>query len=113
MSESNHVDGETLAMLQEVMEGSFVPLLESYLSDGESRICDLQQAYSDKDFDQLRRTAHSLKGSSGNVGATQMADLCLLVEQRGKEEELEGVDTLLSEIQQEFSTVRGIMSGYL
>ena len=113
MSANNHVDSDTLTMLQEIMEDGFVPLLESYLSDGETRIRDLQQAYRDQDFDQLRRTAHSLKGSSGNVGATQMAELCLLVEQRGKEEKLEGVDTLLGEIHREFSTVRGVMSGYL
>ena len=113
MTTKIHVDSDTLAMLQEIMEGGFGPLLESYLSDGESRIRDLEQAYNDHDFDQLRRTAHSLKGSSGNVGATQMADLCLLVEQRGKEEELDGVESLLSEIHREFSAVRDIMTGYL
>jgi len=108
-----HVDMATLDMLKEVMEDGFVNLLETYINDSKVRLDDLQNALAAGDGEAVRRAAHSLKGSSGNLGANRMAALCLDVENRGKDDQLDGLDKLLVEIKQEYQQVTSIMQSFL
>ena len=111
--ESNHIDVDTLNMLKDVMEDGFTTLLETYIDDSKIRIDDLSKALAAGDADGVRRAAHSLKGSSGNLGANQMAALCLTVETKGKEEKLDGLASELEKIQLEYQVVADIMRSML
>lgn len=102
-----------MSMLQEVMEDGFEPLIQSYISDSQHRIGELRVALTQQDSEMIRRLAHSLKGSSGNVGACHVAELCLQVEQQGREGTLDGLDQLLVQIEQELEEVFVIMQGYM
>ncbi len=113
MNAEQHVDMDTLNMLKDVMEDGFSTLLETYIDDSKIRIADLNTALSAGDADGVRRAAHSLKGSSGNLGANQMAALCLKVEEQGKEENLEGLDAALEAIETEYQQVADIMKSML
>jgi HPt (histidine-containing phosphotransfer) domain-containing protein len=46
----------------------------------------------------LMEAAHSLKSSSANLGATQLAALCKELEQRGRDNDLQGAAELVDEI---------------
>jgi HPt (histidine-containing phosphotransfer) domain-containing protein len=113
MSDNNHIDTDTLNMLKEVMEDGFENLLNTFISDSKGRIEDLRQAISVGDDDGVRRAAHSLKGSSGNLGANPLAALCLSVESRGKDGDLSGLETELEKIEQEYQQVAAIMKAML
>lgn len=57
-------------------------LVELFLSDGPPRLEAMRAAVEDGDGDALWQQAHALRGSSAMVGATAVAELCELLEQR-------------------------------
>ncbi|MGQ9425920.1 Hpt domain-containing protein [Gilvimarinus sp. F26214L] len=107
MSEEVHLDPATLAMLQEILGDSFKGLLETFIKDADDRISGLKAGLAEADADAVRSSAHSLKGSSSNLGAHPLAELCLQMEQNAREGHLVGLDEILSAIEAEFEIVRG------
>lgn len=106
MSNETAIDMDTIAMLRDVMEDDFQVLIDTFLSDGESKLNDLNQQITVADAEAVRRTAHSLKGSCGNVGAVPLADVCQILESDAAAGKLDNADTLLTNIQHEFSRVK-------
>jgi len=100
------VDLEALAALKDIMEDEFTALVQTYLADTEARVALLHELLTQQDFDEIRKNAHSMKGSSSNLGASLLTDLCFQVEQQSKGNHLDGLDTLLSQIDEEFLLVK-------
>jgi len=98
-----HLDRDILNALQEVMEDEYPTLLDTFLSDSEERLRILRKA---EDAAQLMNAAHSFKGSSSNMGAIRLAELCHELEQRAKQKSLAGIEKLVDEIDDEFTFVR-------
>lgn len=98
-----HLDHDVLSALQEVMEDEYPLLLETFLSDSQERLRQLHKA---DDANQLIATAHSFKGSSSNMGAIRLAELCHELEQRAKELSPGDMKKLVAEIDSEFAIVR-------
>ncbi|MHC8371027.1 Hpt domain-containing protein [Pseudomonas sp. MDT1-85] len=98
-----HLDRDVLSALQEVMEDGYPELLDTFLADSEERLTLLRKA---ENAEQLMNAAHSFKGSSINMGAIRLAELCNELEQRAKQKSLEGIETLVGEIDGEFAIVR-------
>ncbi len=71
---------EPIARLREMGQalGREVPrrILELYLGDSPARLSALRRALADGDPQALERAAHALKGSSANLGASDLAELC-------------------------------------
>lgn len=109
MNES--VDTDTLSMLKEVMEDDFQLLVSTFLDDAQLRIPQLFEEFNAGDGDMLRQTAHSLKGSSSNLGAVRLSELCFQVEHRAKENQLDGLEAVLYQVKAEFDQVRSILEG--
>ena len=98
-----HLDHDVLSALQEVMEDEYPLLLDTFLSDSEERLRQLHKA---DDAHQLIAAAHSFKGSSSNMGATRLAELCHQLELRAKEPLPDDIEKLVAEIDVEFAIVR-------
>ncbi|MFE8069510.1 Hpt domain-containing protein [Marinobacteraceae bacterium S3BR75-40.1] len=113
MSETEHLDHEALAELQEVMEDEFDILVNTYLSDSKVRIETLAHALADQDSDAFAKAAHSFKGSCINIGALQLGDLCFTAEKAGKEGDLSDGQAMLEAINAEFRTVSRQLRDYL
>lgn len=111
--EEEHLDHEALAELKEVMEEDFHILLSTYLSDSEARIRALQAALDGDDPEQFAKTAHSLKGSCVNIGATKLGNFCMMAERDGRTGTLVGASASLSAIESEFAIVSRQLSAYL
>ncbi len=103
------VDIETLTMLKEVMEDDFPQLISTFLDDATVRIGQLTDLLDAKDCDELRLCAHSLKGSSSNLGALPLSELCFEVETKAKEQQLEGLEISIATIKQEFEVVKSVL----
>ena len=108
-----HVDMDMLSELKEIMEEDFNILIETYIEDSSSRLTDINEAYNERDSEALRGAAHSFKGSSSNVGAVLLADLCRIAEDLGREGRVEEVEDLLTKIKDEFHSVKDIMTGQM
>jgi HPt (histidine-containing phosphotransfer) domain-containing protein len=98
-----HLDPDVLSALQEVMEGEYPILVDTFLADSEQRLQLLKQA---ADATQILETAHSFKGSSSNMGAIRLADLCHELELKAQGQNLSGAEALVAEIDREFAFVR-------
>ena len=65
-----------LEQLKDMMGDNYVALLNAYLEDTPKRLDIMQTAVSDNNLEQLVAQAHALKGSSSNLGAVELAEIC-------------------------------------
>ena len=98
-----HLDPRVLSGLQEVMEDEYPKLLDTFLDDSQKRVEALRMARDDAKA--LGRIAHSFKGSSGNLGALRLAQLCELLEAESVEAASD-LGALVDQIDREFAVVR-------
>ena len=99
-----HMDPEVLVGLQEVMEGDYPHLLDTFLDDSQKRVEALRKARDDAKA--LGRIAHSFKGSSGNLGAVRLARLCQRLEVESAKNEISDLGNLVDQIDHEFALVK-------
>jgi CheY-like chemotaxis protein/HPt (histidine-containing phosphotransfer) domain-containing protein len=104
------LDAETVARLRELAAATDASLLtqifESFLGDGENRIQQLRGALEKGDTEILRKTAHALKGASGNIGALRVAEISQQLQALGEAGSLEGAGELVDQLENEFEQVR-------
>jgi CheY-like chemotaxis protein len=79
-------------------------LIENWLKDTPERITDLEKLAAGQDQPALRRTAHSLKGSSSLFGLTRIHSLCRDLEQLAESDSRADQPTLVAQIRQGFAT---------
>ncbi len=80
------IDTECLRALESTMKssGNLKRMLELYVTDGTRRLGAMREAAAAGDYAKVRAAAHSLKGSSGMVGATKVAKLCAILSDKEK-----------------------------
>ncbi|MET1255058.1 Hpt domain-containing protein [Aliikangiella maris] len=111
---SQYLDQNIIAELKEIMADDLPMLFEAYLEDSSRNLNSLAQAIDTQDADQVRRIAHSIKGSSRNVGATDLALQCEQLENAAKDKILDNSQQALQNINQIFQqTSEEIKQTYL
>jgi HPt (histidine-containing phosphotransfer) domain-containing protein len=65
-----------LEQLKDIMGDDYITLLDAFLIDTPRRLDAMQAAVNDNNLEQLAAEAHALKGSSSNLGATGLANIC-------------------------------------
>lgn len=100
------VDQALVAELKDVMGEGFSALVDSFRADADKRLDALEQHLADGDAGALRQQAHSFKGSSGNVGAAQVATCCLELEKQADAGNLQDIPATLDQL-------RGALQSYL
>jgi HPt (histidine-containing phosphotransfer) domain-containing protein len=85
------------------MEEEFSTLIDTFLKDSAQRLQVLKHA---DDTQLILEAAHSFKGSSSNMGAIRLAELCHELEQRAKTHDLSENSSLIADIEHEFALVR-------
>ena len=107
--ESGMLAEESIDRLREMGEmlGPEVPqkIIELYLTDAASRLAELGRAVAAADGQALTETAHSLKGSSANLGATGLAELCHELEERAPDVPPAEAESVLGLMAAEFRAV--------
>ncbi len=85
-------------------------LVDNFLTTAGERLATIREALEQGDGRALQTAAHSLKGSSGTLGAAGMARLCADLESRGGDGGIAGyaadADASASMLEQEFVAVR-------
>ncbi|PSS56467.1 histidine kinase [Pseudomonas sp. BBP2017] len=85
------------------MEDDYLTLLDTFLDDSDKRLGQLRKATSPEE---LGYAAHSFKGSSSNMGAKALAELCRQLEERVKQPPLNDIEDLINQIDREYEAVR-------
>lgn len=101
-----HLDAIAVEELKGVMGGDFDVLVRTFFIDSVQRIEGIRAALEARDPEALRRAAHSFKGSSGNMGAPHLAELCRALEELGRSGSVAGGDRLLDELAAEYDAVQ-------
>jgi two-component system sensor histidine kinase/response regulator len=93
--------------LQEEGEPDIISeLIGLFLADVPPHLVALREAVQSGDILSVERTAHTLKGSSGNMGVVRMAAICAELEGIGRSETLAGAPVWIHRLEEEFERVR-------
>jgi len=103
---SERLDHELLTELEILMEDDFSALLETYLRDSQARFYEVTEAWEAGDLERLRRSVHSLKGASSNIGAAALASLCNDLEGLARDGRSELVPDALARVRCELGEVQ-------
>jgi len=109
-SELLALDADRIRELQELAGGDAAllqELVELFLRSAPELLGQMRHAAEDEDAAALRRAAHILKGSSGQMGALRMQELCGIIESLAGTGSLVGVALLLTELSVAFERVVG------
>jgi two-component system sensor histidine kinase/response regulator len=111
--EEEPLDRSALAVLRELQQEGQPNILEQlitlFLDDVPHQLVALRNAAEAGDARSVERTAHTLKGSCGNMGAVRMHTLCAELEYTGRSAELDTVPVRISRLEEEFGHVRAAL----
>lgn len=78
-------------------------LVEVFVDTYPIMLKELKDSIQASDFSVMERAAHTLKGTVANFFAKGIKDKCMLLEQMGKEKNLENVETLVDELEEQMN----------
>jgi two-component system, sensor histidine kinase and response regulator len=81
-------------------------LIDLFLKEAGAHLAGLRNSLALKDAVAFERTAHTLKGSSGNLGATGMSGMCAELQTMGHETDWTRAAEILPRLEAEFQTVK-------
>ncbi|MCK5235858.1 MAG: response regulator, partial [Deltaproteobacteria bacterium] len=81
-------------------------ILDGFIEDMPNQISSMKEALDEGDSSLVQRLAHTIKGASGNVGATALQEAALQVEVAGKESDLTSSALLIPKIDEQFEILK-------
>lgn len=88
-------------------------LIEMYLDDAQSHVDRLAAAVEAGDIAGIKQGAHTLKGSSANIGAVRMQDASLELEKCGRDGDAAAAVGLVAPLREAFAVTRTYFEDYL
>jgi HPt (histidine-containing phosphotransfer) domain-containing protein len=86
-------------------EGLLARLIGMYESNSVELLKDIQASYTAQDAERVRKGAHALKSSSGNVGAERLAVICKEIEFAARKDALAAIEGHVAMLADEHSMV--------
>jgi len=88
-------------------------IITLYLSNADTLLQSLEQAWATGGFDAIRSASHTLKSSSNQVGAHGLAELCREVENEARYHRYDISGQALARIKQEYTNTQAALNTYL
>jgi HPt (histidine-containing phosphotransfer) domain-containing protein len=107
------LDPEIFSQMRELMDSALSEFIITYLGNTPKLIQQIDQALASGDNQTLAASAHQIKGGSGSIGALQIFELAKQIELAGREENVDGVDDLLSRLKTEYKRVEVELNEHL
>ncbi len=102
----NSIDLTALNELKTIMGDDFSELVTVFISDSQIQLDDLKAAIAASDAPAIRRNAHTIKGSSANLGIETLSSICKELELKAADNCIESAGDLLNSIINEYNTVK-------
>ena len=102
--------------IQETSDGDSefeIELIEMYLEDAKEHLDNIAGQVESGALEALKRTAHTLKGSSANIGAIQMQQVSLQIEGAVDEKNMDLISSLKPSLQQAYQETEKIYRDYM
>ena len=107
MADTPVIDPEAIENLRSLNPGDndefLAEIVNIFLDDTPQRIAELEQSLATGDVPRFARAAHSIKGSSANLGAMALRAVAEKLEHLARREGLAAVEPLLLEIKSQFA----------
>ncbi len=103
------VDAETIEDLRETMADKFNDYVQIFLKEALEQLESIRMSVTDGDTETLIKTAHSLKSSSGFIGAERMSDICRKLQALGRSGTMTEVSILAKNLEEEYIHVRACL----
>jgi histidine phosphotransfer protein HptB len=104
------IDPEAISNLRELNPGDNGEFLREivgiYIEDTPKRIADMKASMASGDVTTFTRSAHTIKGSSANVGAQVLKAIAERLELLSRREGLAGISGLIGDCDAEFERVK-------
>ena len=104
------IDLDVLNELKEIMEDDFDELIETFIDDGQKQVDDLRVAIDASIAPDVRRIAHTLKGSSANLGANALSETCKVLEHDAAEDNLSDANNQYEKIKSAYEAVKASLA---
>ncbi len=106
---AEQLDRQTLVELREVLGEEMSSCVDLFVSNASEHLRKMHRALSTCDTALFSNSAHSLKGSSANMGALQLSALARELERMGRAGALEGATELMMRTEWEFAAVQRLL----
>jgi signal transduction histidine kinase/DNA-binding response OmpR family regulator/HPt (histidine-containing phosphotransfer) domain-containing protein len=117
VADETPIDHRALMNIAALQRPGSPPILQKvislYFQSSGELLEKLRQGLEQGDADTTRRAAHTLKSSSANLGARQLASLSQELEEAGRTNSLERTGALLDRIETEYRRVAAVLQGEL
>lgn len=101
------LDMDVVNGLKEIGDVTFLnEMVKLYIDQSEELINSIRENCAKGNFDRVNLDTHSLKGSSLNLGARDIADLCRQIEAKIKETDTPGLMYLIKELERTFESTK-------
>ncbi|MES2354064.1 MAG: EAL domain-containing protein [Pseudomonadota bacterium] len=104
-AQNDAVDTKVSLQLRKALGASWPVMINAFLEDTPVYLDQLRTAVAETDFEAIRSVAHTIAGSSSNLGATKLASLSAKLEDAGRERKYESLTELLYSSIEEYSRV--------
>lgn len=98
-SEVNILNEETIATLHEMLGDDFKSIITEFIKIVPEQIRMLKKSAECGDIESVTSITHSIKGSSGNVGAIYLSDKCQVLESGLRENVIQDTEKYIQEIE--------------
>lgn len=104
-SEKKYLDTTVVESLKELLGEKFLVMVDAFVSDGELKLSKIRSALIEQDLSVVASEVHGIKGSSQNIGATELATISAELEQQARANDATGIKQKLSAVEQVFAAV--------
>jgi HPt (histidine-containing phosphotransfer) domain-containing protein len=109
-NEADPLDRDVLRGLRELRDANepdfLTELIDLFTEDSEKLMQELRAACLAGDAEEIRQAAHTLKGSSGSLGALRLSKMYHEVEVLGRTKQIENLAGLMPRLEEEYMLAR-------
>jgi PAS domain S-box-containing protein len=85
-------------------------VIEAFLADAPELMATLRRSLDERNHEELRRAAHTLKSNGATLGAEEFAELCRALEQHAKAGDFDGASELVNRVEQKYPPLVNALS---
>jgi len=105
------IDLSELADMRAVNIVLFNAVIDQFLSDAAPHLLLIENAFAERNAEELRQQAHFFRGSSANFRAKAFGLICARIENQARAGDLTGMAGLLQEFKRELARIEDALNG--
>jgi HPt (histidine-containing phosphotransfer) domain-containing protein len=105
------LDAARIEELRELLAGQYEVMVQAFREDVPARIAALEQAHAAEQPNQLRNTAHALKGAALTIGARPLAESCHRLSDSVRQGTAQDIGDCLAAVKTEAARVLAALGG--